>query len=293
MKYLEELLFLQSLPKVGKATIYQKYIQLLQMSNDINNLIDMLAVDPSTASAIKGKIAYQMEALTTRTDISVITVLDEEYPASLYDLGNKKPLALFIRGNGSLLSKPGIAVIGTRSPSLHTKKIEPGLVKNIIEFTGDPIISGLATGCDAIAHEASILYKGKTIAVLPGGIDKIYPPAHTDLARRIVSSGGCLVSEYGLDSSTFKYSFIERDSVIAALSHTIIAVECSKKSGTMATVKAGTDMRRKIGCYIPKDMTLGDFSGNEYMEKELSAVGIKDTLSLQRSLTAPNYSLVT
>ena len=62
MKYLEELLFLQSLPKVGKATIYKKYIQLLQMSNDINNLIDMLAVDPSTASAIKGKIAYQMEA---------------------------------------------------------------------------------------------------------------------------------------------------------------------------------------------------------------------------------------
>ena len=284
MIYIEELLFLQSLPRVGKATIYKKYINLVRCSDGIDSLAEMLRIDIGHISSVKEAIARQIDPLLSRPDVTAITVLDDEYPESLHALGNQKPLVLYVRGDSSLLDAPGIAVIGTRKPSAHTERIEPGLVKNIIEFTGDTIISGLAAGCDSIAHASAVTYQGKTLAVLPSGIDKIYPSGNKDLAENIVKSGGCLVSEYGMDKATNRFTFVERDGVIAALSHTVIAVECGINSGTMETVKKAIQMKRKVRCYMPKDMNAGDFSGNEYMVKELGAVAVTCTSSLKRVL---------
>ena len=118
----------------------------------------------------------------------------------------------------------------------------------------------------------------------PSGIDKIYPSVNKDLAENIVKSGGCLVSEYGMDRAANRFAFVERDGVIAALSHTVIAVECGVSSGTMETVKKAIQMKRKVRCYMPTDMNAGDFSGNEYMVKELGAVAVTCTGSLKRVL---------
>jgi DNA processing protein len=244
----------------------------------------MLRIDIEHISSVKETIAHQMDPLLSRPDVTAITVLDDEYPESLHALGNQKPLVLYVRGDSSLLDAPGIAVIGTRKPSAHTERIEPGLVKNIIEFTGDTIISGLAAGCDSIAHASAVKYHGKTLAVLPSGIDKIYPSVNKDLAENIVKSGGCLVSEYGMDRATNRFTFVERDGVIAALSHTVIAVECGVNSGTKETVKKAVQMKKKVRCYMPKDMKAGNFSGNEYMVKELGAVAVTCTSSLKRVL---------
>lgn len=220
MKNIEELLFLQSLPNTGKATIYKNYISLLPESDGVDSLAEMIGIDVGYISRIREDISVRMDMLLSRPDLTTVTVMDNEYPDALHDLGDHKPLILYVRGDASLLSSQGIAVIGTRKPSPHTRRIEPGLVKNIIEFTGDTIISGLAAGCDYITHDTAMEHQGRTIAVLPGGIDKIYPVENTDLAEMIVMTGNCLVSEYWMDRPANRYSFVERDGIIAALSHT-------------------------------------------------------------------------
>ena len=284
MKKLEELLFLQSLPGIGKASIYKKYMNLLAESEGIDCLAEMLGIDLSSIVPVKEKIKSRMDHLLSCPGLKAFTVLDEEYPAFLHALGNKRPLVIYVRGNASLLRSPGIAVIGTRAPSKHTRRIEPGLVKNLIEFTGESIISGLAMGCDTIAHAAALTCHGKTIAVLPSGFDHIFPEENRELADRIALCGSCLLSEYFPDSESSKYTFVERDRIIAALSHTVFAVECGKNSGTMETVKAAKNIQRKLRCYMPKDMQLGDYSGNEYMVREMGAVAVRNTAGLKTVL---------
>ena len=284
MKNLEELLFLQSLPGLGKAAVYRDYMDLLPQVEGIDGLAGMLGMDVSSAEHVKESVKKQTDDLLSRRNLTVITALDEEYPAFLDALGRKKPLVLYVLGDASLLLSPGIAVVGTRSPSAHTRRIEPGLIKNLIEFTGEPIVSGLAAGCDAIAHDAAINYHGKTVAVLPSGFDRIFPEENRGLAKRIAGSGGCLISEYLPGMRAQKYTFIERDGLIAALSHTVFAVECGMSSGTMETVKAAKIMKRKLRCYIPADMELGDFTGNEYMVREMGAVAVRNTAGLKTVL---------
>lgn len=284
MKKLEELLFLRSLPGVGKASVYKKYLDLLPESEGIDSLSEMLGIDVSSISHVKENIKRQTDYLLSRQDLKAVTVLDDSYPAFLHVLGRQKPLILYVLGNDSLLLSSGIVVVGTRTPSDHTRRIEPGLVKNLVEFTGEPIISGLASGCDAIAHEAALFFQGKTIAVLPSGFDRIFPKENASLAERIAENDGCLVSEYPPDTEANRYSFVERDRVIAALSHSVFAVECGMTSGTMHTVKAAKDMKRKLRCYMPKDMTWGDFSGNEYMVREMGAVAVRNSAGLKTVL---------
>ena len=284
MKNLEELLFLQSLPGLGKASVYRNYFNLLPQAEGIDDLTGMLGMDVSSAVRVKESVKKQIDDLLSRRNLTVITALDDEYPVFLDALGSKKPLVLYVLGDASLLLSPGIAVAGTRCPSAHTRRIEPGLIRNLIGFTGEPIVSGLAAGCDAIAHEAAMNFHGKTVAVLPSGFDHIFPAENRCLAERIADGGGCLISEYLPCMLAQKYTFTERDGLIAALSHTIFAVECGMSSGTMATVKAAKSMKRKLRCYIPVDMELGDFSGNEYMVREMGAVAVRNTAGLRAVL---------
>lgn len=284
MKNLEELLFLQSLPGIGKAAVCRNYMDLLPQTDGIDCLTEMLGLDISSAEHVKAKVKKQTDDLLSRPGLTVITALDEEYPAFLSVLGRKKPLVLYALGDVSLLLSPGIAVVGTRRPSVHTRRIEPGLIRNLAEFTGEPIVSGLAAGCDAIAHEAALNFHGKTVSVLPSGFDRIFPGENRGLAERIAAGGGCLVSEYLPGTPAQKYTFIERDSLIAALSHTVFAVECGMASGTMQTVKAAKSMKRKLRCYMPGNMDQGDFSGNEYMVREMGAVAVRNTAGLKTVL---------
>lgn len=284
MKNLEELLFLQCLPGLGKASVWRDYLDLLPQAEGIDDLAGMLGMDVSSTVHVKEAVKKQTEDLLSRRNLTVITALDDEYPVFLDALGRKRPLVLYVLGDASLLLSPCIAVVGTRSPSAHTRRIEPGLVKNLIEFTGEPIVSGLAAGCDALAHEAAINFHGKTVAALPSGFDHIFPEENRGLAERIAEGGGCLISEYLPGMRAQKYTFIERDGLIAALSHTVFAVECGMSSGTLVTVKAAKNMKRKLRCYMPGDMELGDFTGNEYMIREMGAVAVRNTAGLRTVL---------
>ena len=110
------------------------------------------------------------------------------------------------------------------------------------------------------------------------------PSQHKKLAEQIVAGGGCLVSEYKIHAPATRGTFVERDSLIAALSETTVVAECGVKSGTMHTVDAAVKLKRKIACYLPADLSRGAYDGNLYMIQAMGAVPLRNTEDLKMIL---------
>ena len=269
MKKFLELLFLQQLKGVGKALINKKYIDALQTVDGLEACIEIVRninpdFDNDVIQRAMSVAKKKFETIMGYSDIHVITVFDEEYPKRLFNLKNKKPVILYVKGNLEILNKNSISVIGTRAPSPLTYEVAPPFVKEVVK-AGYVVVSGLALGCDTIGHESALCNKGLTIAVLPSGIHNIYPEANKQLAEGIVKSDGCLISEYEPESKAISYTFVERDAVIAAMSKATFVLECGIKSGTMKTVEAAEKLNRKIACYYSKRKIKEGFEGNTYI----------------------------
>lgn len=159
-------------------------------------------------------------------------------------------------------------------------KIEECLVQKILDLSGRAIISGLALGCDKIAHETTVLAGKKTVAVLPSGVNVITPASHKKLADSIIETGGCLLSEYEPNAKVSRSTYVQRDAVIVALSDASMVIECDAKSGTMHTVDAAEQMKRKLVCCYIDDVSKGKYDGNELMINDKGAVKITDTEEL-------------
>lgn len=175
---------------------------------------------------------------------------------------------LFYRGDvlPQLLDKPMVAIVGSRKVSSYgrhvTQLIASGLAKS-----GVVIVSGLALGVDSIAHQAALDVGGKTIAVLPCGIDKIYPSSHYHLANRIIRQGGALVSEYPEGSERpMKYQFIARNRVIAGLSQGIVITEAAAKSGSLHTAEFALEQGKDIFA-VPGNITSVTSAGTNNLIK--------------------------
>ena len=199
------------------------------------------AFDPKTDW--EGKpIDWQAEiARAKRMHVTIITCDDRRYPASLNDLPSK-PLALYVAGNPDVLALPGVAVVGTRLPTLYgtdmAERFSIGIVKG-----GLSVISGLATGIDTEAHRGALAANGVTIGVLGGALDKFFPEENRELGRRIVAAGGAVVSEYPFGFPPGKTTFPQRNRIVAALARGVLAVEAPAQSGTLITCA----LARKIG----------------------------------------------
>ena len=267
---LKEILFLKNLKKVGKATIYNKYWEKLE---DCDALFDLADEVEKSGKFPKDEIIKSMDHAErlygeiVDSQIDVITVFDEKYPKKLNVMGNKKPLVLYLRGNIDALEKPNIAIIGTRKPSKSSQVFEKDLVKNIVSSTDRVVVSGLALGCDKIAHQATVDENKITVAVLPGDVFKIKPASHKKLAEDIINAGGCLISEYEPGVKVQKGNYIDRDMIVAALSEAIFIVECGVESGTMHTVKNAEKYKRQIYSYLPDERPEGSYDGNEFILK--------------------------
>lgn len=183
--------------------------------------------------------ANKLIAESERKSIGLIGYFDEEFPESFRNTINENgklmpPVLLWFRGDISILKTPGIAVIGTREPTVE------GIIGGkylAAEFAkrGMNIISGLALGCDTCAHEGSLAVKGRTTAILGNGLDydSVYPSENKDLAERIVANGGLLLSEYTLDEHVSKYSLVARDRLQCALANATLVIQTGTKGGTM------------------------------------------------------------
>lgn len=286
MNNFEKILFLKSCRGIGNTTINKTYIPLLSSCGSLSELRTLILQKSPKLTINDLDIAEQsyysiLDSLRLYLDISITTVLDPEYPKRLNDMGYSKPPLLYYVGNLALCNYSNLAVVGTRNPSEWSKTVEPRLVKKAIELSNLNILSGLALGCDTIAHETALNANTKTIAVLPSGLQKIYPHKNAELACSIVERGGCLISEYSPLEESSKYTFIARDKIIAALSIAVVAIECDEKSGTMTTIQAAYEFKRKIGCYYPDDMNKGDYSGNQLIVDKYKGIKVNDTEDLK------------
>ena len=193
-------------------------------------------------------------------------------------LNRSSPIFLYVKGNVEALSKPNMAVIGTRKPSENSQIFEKELVKAVLDQSDRAIISGLALGCDKIAHETTVMENKVTIAILPSGFNNIAPASHKKLAEEIIENGGCLVSEYAPNIKANKGYYVDRDQIVAAFSDINFVIQCGEKSGTMHTVNAtinyknsDSDYHRDLYVYLPNELSkenyindnpIGDYSGN-------------------------------
>lgn len=191
-------------------------------NDDYNNFIQILS-----------DAEYEIEA-NEKKEIKLITILDEKFPSKLYTISDPV-LYLYYKGNIDLINTLSVAIIGTRNPNELSKENSYKLSSNLSK-QGYTIISGLALGIDAIAHKSCVENKGKTIAVLPSGIDNIQPTSNRGLAEEIINSNGCLVSEYSIETVLNKFNYAKRDRIQSALSNVIIVPEANEKSGTMIAV---------------------------------------------------------
>ena len=171
---------------------------------------------------------------------------EEVYPKLLSQI-HDFPKKLYCRGNTSLLNSSCFAVVGTRKLTSYGKETAQQIVRDLAN-NGFTVVSGLALGIDAIAHQTTLDCGGKTIAVLGGGVgDKnIGPRTNFTLAQNILKNDGLLVSEYSDEEKIFASNFAVRDRIISGLSLGVLVVEADEKSGALITAKCALDQNRDV-----------------------------------------------
>lgn len=157
------------------------------------------------------------------------------------------PAQLYCAGAIELLEQPAIAVVGSRALTSYGERVCRALVHDLA-LAGVVVISGLATGIDAVAHRTTLQCGGKTIAVLGTGLDSsvLFPRAHQNLADQIIQSGGLIVSEYEPLVQAQRWRFPARNRIIAGLSLGVLVVEASCKSGALLTANYALESNREV-----------------------------------------------
>jgi DNA processing protein len=140
------------------------------------------------------------------------------------------------------------------------------------------VVSGLARGCDTGAHRGAVRADGRTTAVMPCGLGRVHPPENRELARAILDSGGCLLSEYPPSERPRRDYFIRRDELQAALSLGLVVIESDLRSGTMHTVRFGRRQNKPIAClsHPPEFNTLSVTQGNRMLIAGGDAAAVRD-----------------
>jgi DNA processing protein len=174
-----------------------------------------------------------------------ITQHSEHWPISLFDLENHAPRGLWGVGKPSLLEDRAISLVGSRVSTAYGENATAELIGPMVS-RGFAIISGGAYGIDAQAHRAAIALKGNTIAVMAGGLDRLYPSGNRELFKEIAQKG-LLLSEMPPGAEPTKWRFLQRNRLIAALGQATILVEANARSGAVSTANRAADLGRPVG----------------------------------------------
>lgn len=188
---------------------------------------------------------FSYKILLEKSLIRFFTIDDKEYPKNLKKIDNP-PIVLYIKGGILPQDYLSIAVVGTRNVTCYGREVTERLVRGLV-MSGLTIVSGLARGIDSIAHRLALGNGGRTIAVLGGGLDKIYPPEHKALAEKIVQNKqGALVSEFPVGMDSLPGNFPARNRVISGLSLGVLVTEGASKSGTKITAQQAQKQGRLV-----------------------------------------------
>jgi DNA processing protein len=182
--------------------------------------------------------------LLERLGAGFVSVLDPGFPAALREIA-QPPFGLFLRGRALRIDLPSIAIVGTRYPTGAGLEAAIGFARDFAAL-GIPVVSGLARGIDSGAHRGALASGGSTCAVLPCGVDAVYPLGNSGLAGAILSAGGLLVSEYPPGTEIRKSRFPERNRIISGLCRGLLVVEAPADSGALITADFALDQGRDV-----------------------------------------------
>ena len=176
--------------------------------------------------------------------MEIIELENRYYPNQLKEI-KKAPKRLYIEGNKKLLKSNIISIVGSRICSEEGEKITEKFVKELVK-KNIVIASGLAIGIDTIAHKATLKNGGKTIAVLPSGLNKIFPPENFKLYQEILQKDGLIISEYYPNEEANAKRFLERNRIVSGISLGILIVEAKYRSGTSVTARLAKEQGKEV-----------------------------------------------
>ena len=218
---------------------------------------------PALQKCVPEKLAYALtgapsEAMQQQIDRTlawaevegnhILTLADDSYPKALLSISDPPPL-LYAKGRVALLSRPALAIVGSRSATVQGMQNAERFAQTL-SASGLTVVSGLALGIDAAAHLGALAASasgdaGSTIAVTGTGLDLVYPARHHALAHRIAVEG-CLVSEYPLGTQAMASNFPRRNRLISGLGIGVLVVEAAMQSGSLITARSATEQGRDV-----------------------------------------------
>lgn len=200
---------------------------------------------PQKVSRSGAELDWKREfAIAKRYGVEIVTPADPNYPSRLLEQPSH-PLALYVKGDASILSSPSVAIVGTRRATAYGLDQSFKIAKCLAE-NGWTVLSGLALGIDAESHRGALAAEGKTVGVIGSGLDEFYPEENRSLAREIVENGGAVVSEFPFGRYPDTQTFPQRNHTVAALAMGVVAIEAPIKSGTLITTSCAADMGRVV-----------------------------------------------
>ena len=175
--------------------------------------------------------------------IKILTWKDEAYPQRLKEIEQPPPV-LYVRGEYLPDDLYAVAIVGTRRVTPYGRQITEEL-SSFLAANGITVISGLARGVDAIAHQAALKAGGRTIGILGSGVDKIYPPEHRQMAEQMMTQGG-VMSDYAPGTPPDASNFPPRNRIISGLSLAVVVIEAGETSGALITAEFAAEQGREI-----------------------------------------------
>ncbi|MBD7918889.1 DNA-protecting protein DprA [Cellulomonas sp. Sa3CUA2] len=212
-------------------------------------------------------------AAASRCGARLVVPGDPAWPRGLDDLGALAPFALWVRG-GPPTAARSVALVGARASTTYGERVTVDLAVELAR-RGWVVVSGGAYGIDAAAHRGALLGGGMTHVVLAGGVDRAYPVGNASLLEEVVRTGGSLVSEVPPGSTPSRGRFLQRNRLIAAVSHATVVVEAAWRSGAASTAHHAARLLRPVGA-VPGPVTSAASAGCHRLLRDGVAVCVTD-----------------
>jgi DNA processing protein len=233
----------------------------------LEGVLDTLAIPIGAQSDLASAARAAADAALASAPalgIEPVSCFDARYPALLNCISDPPPV-LWTRGDVAVFSRPAVAVVGSRAATAYALQVSARLAGELAE-RGVIVTSGLARGVDSAAHRGCLDAAGATTAVLGSGLDRIYPPEHDGLARRIAERG-VVVSELGPGGAPLPEHFPLRNRIISGVSLAVVVVEASENSGSLITARYALEQGRDV-LAVPGSVLTGRNRGSHALLKD-------------------------
>jgi DNA processing protein len=247
-----------------KLALLEHFEDLEHIYTAPKSVFDELDLSLPTSSSEKDRQIKQHLEWLKKPDHHFIHLAHQNYPSLLREIANP-PLALFAIGDLSLLKLNSVAIVGNRRPTPLGANTARLFASSLAEV-GVCVVSGLALGIDACAHQGALQAGNQTIAVLGCGLDITYPSRHHVLKQQIADKG-LLLSEFALNIPAKRHHFPQRNRIISGLCHSTVIIEAAQKSGTLLTARLACEQNREV-LVVPGSINSPNYQGSHQLIRD-------------------------